>query len=97
MVFVVFGLGLIWACGGSGGDVELGKKVFKMQCVACHGSDGNLQLNGAKKLEESTLSFEERKAIITNGKGAMTAFGSILTPEEIEAAAAYTIKQFPQK
>ena len=68
-----------------------GMAVFRQHCVICHGSDGNLGLNGAKHLPESVLPLEERINIITNGKNLMTPFRSLLSPEEIQAVAAYTL------
>ena len=67
-----------------------GMAVFRQRCVTCHGADGTLGLNGAKDLSKSTLTAPERINIITNGKNLMTPFGAILSPEEIQAAAAYT-------
>lgn len=69
-----------------------GKKVFKQNCVVCHGLDGKLGANGSKDLTQSKLSLDERKAIVKNGKGAMVGLGSLLKPEEIEAVAKYTMK-----
>ena len=51
-----------------------------------------LQLNGAKDFKYSELTYEERVAIITNGRNLMTPFKEILNEEEIKAVAAYTIK-----
>ncbi len=68
-----------------------GMAVFRQHCVICHGSDGNLGLNGARHLSESILPLEERVNIITNGKTLMTPFRSQLSPEEIQAVAAYTL------
>lgn len=68
-----------------------GMTLFRQHCVICHGSDGNLGLNGAKHLSESVLPLEERINIITNGKNLMTPFRSQLSPEEIQAVAAYTL------
>jgi len=71
------------------------KKIWKIRCIACHGLYGNQGLNGAANLEEVDIPLEERVAIITNGKqgekGVMTAFGEILSKEEIEAVAKYTM------
>ena len=67
-----------------------GMAVFRQRCVTCHGADGTLGLNGAKDLTQSTLTLEERVNIITNGKKLMTPFGTVLSPEEIQAAAEYT-------
>ena len=71
------------------------KKIWKVRCMACHGLYGNQGLNGAANLQEVDISLEERIKIVTNGKqgekGVMTAFGEILTPEEIEAVAKHTM------
>ena len=69
-----------------------GRKVFKQNCVVCHGLDGKLGANGSKDLALSKMSLDERKAIIKNGKGAMVGLGSLLEPEEIAAVAEYTTK-----
>lgn len=69
-----------------------GRKVFKQNCVVCHGLDGKLGANGSKDLTLSKMSLDERKAIIKNGKGAMVGLGTLLKPAEIEAVAEYTLK-----
>ncbi len=71
--------------------------IFRKNCVTCHGSNGKLGLNGAKDLSLSTLSTDERLGIITNGKNLMTPFAAILSPQEIQAVAAFTLtlKQSP--
>jgi cytochrome c6 len=69
----------------------IGSTVFAQYCVTCHGADGKLGLNGAKHLNLSVLSVDERVALITHGKGAMTAFSGILKPDEIRAVANYTL------
>lgn len=68
-----------------------GSAVFRKYCVACHGADGKLALNGAKDLTASTLTLDERIQMVTKGKGLMTPFGEMLTPEEIRAVAEYTL------
>lgn len=71
------------------------KKIWKIRCIACHGLYGNQGLNGAANLQEVTTSLEERINIITNGRnganGQMTAFGEILSEEQIKAVAKYTM------
>ncbi len=96
-LFVFLGLvAFVMACGG--GDsvspemLAAAEKTYKQHCVVCHGPDGKLALNGAKKFSESTLSQGERETVIKNGRNLMTAFGGILKPEEIKAVAAYTIE-----
>jgi len=88
---------LVLACGGNGTQVSAeelakGKETFKKLCVACHGSDGNMSLNGAKKFSESVLALDERILVITNGKNMMTPYKGILSEEEIKSVAAYTME-----
>ena len=68
-----------------------GKSLFTTYCVSCHGKKGDLGLNGAKNLQESQLSLQSRITIITKGKNNMAAFEGIMTDEEIQAVAAYSI------
>lgn len=68
-----------------------GKAIFKQYCVTCHGADGKLGLNGAKDLTQSQLDLDGRIAIVTNGKNMMTPYGEILSPQEIESVARYTL------
>lgn len=75
----------------AGAPAPDGMAVFRKNCVVCHGSNGNLGLNGAKDLSQSTLTAAERTAIVTNGKNLMTPFGKILSPEEIDAVVLYTL------
>lgn len=67
-----------------------GKKIFKQNCVICHGADGKLGINGSKDLTLSEMDLEERIAIITNGKGTMTPFNALLSEDKIKAVAEYT-------
>lgn len=69
-----------------------GKGIFRQNCVTCHGADGTLGLNGAKDLTQSALPLEERINTITHGRKLMTPFATILSPEEIQAVAEYTLK-----
>ena len=87
----------VFACGGGGpqlsaDELAKGKETFGKLCVACHGSTGNMALNGAKKFGDSTLSLEERILVITNGRNMMTPYKGILSPEEIKTVAGYTIE-----
>lgn len=73
-------------------DIDV-KKIWKIRCIACHGLYGDMGTNGAANLQEVTSDLDYRINIITNGSenGVMTAFGEILSPEEIEAMAKYTM------
>ena len=94
-ILSIFLFSIIIACAGkekSGTDSALnGEAIYKKYCILCHGADGKLGLNGSKDISASTLSLEERKVLITNGKNTMTPFGGILSEEEIHAVASYTM------
>lgn len=98
---------LVFACGGgeesnasssnssassASADIDV-EKLWKIRCIACHGLYGDMGTNGAANLQEVTSPFADRVNIITNGSenGIMTAFGEILSEEEIEALARYTM------
>jgi mono/diheme cytochrome c family protein len=71
-----------------------GKSTFTSKCVACHGADGKGQSAMAKKLgvkdlTSSKLTVKEMEAVVTTGKGKMTAFGAKLTPAEVSEVVAY--------
>ncbi len=92
----------ILACANSGESstplaAGPGEGLFKKYCAACHGLNGDMQINGAKNLNESVLSKAERVLLITNGRGMMTPFKGLLKPEEIEAVAAYTMRRFKKE
>lgn len=55
---------------------------FQHGCNTCHGQDGNAGFQGAKPLSESTLSDDEIKDRIRNGKGVMPANAAV-TDEEL--------------
>ncbi len=95
---IVFLLAIVWACGGNQSETQketdplaLGKKLYKTQCSICHGDDGRKGLSGAKLIPESTLDMKQRIMLITKGKGNMMPYAGILSKEEIEAVAAYTM------
>jgi mono/diheme cytochrome c family protein len=69
---------------------EQAKTLFVRKCATCHGTEGNLEIGGAKNLWYSTLSLEEITAQITYGKGNMPPFGEVLSQKEIAAIAEHT-------
>lgn len=66
-------------------------KLYGQKCGLCHGDDGKLSVSGAKDLTVSTLGREEVIAQITYGKGSMPPQDGILTAQQIEQLADYTI------
>ncbi len=71
---------------------ERGQQIYKKNCVACHGVDGTMGLNGAANLGGSVLSKEETIKVITSGRKAMMSFRGILNDKEIESVALYIVK-----
>ena len=87
---------LIGACGGEGASssqqsLAEGQSVFQQYCVVCHGRDGKMQANGAKDLTLSQMPLKDRVALIKSGKNLMASFNGILSPDQIDAAAKYTM------
>jgi mono/diheme cytochrome c family protein len=66
------------------------KQIYVKQCETCHGFDGKKGLNNATDLTTSTLSLEERKNVILNGRGLMPAFKGQISEQEAEEIAAFT-------
>lgn len=66
-----------------------GEKLYASKCMVCHGNDGKAGIGGASDLSMSLLDKAASIQIITNGRKAMRAFSSELTPAEIEAVAGY--------
>lgn len=67
-----------------------GSKVYKKNCVICHGTKGDMRASGAHDLTTSVLSLEERIAVITKGRNTMVGFENILSEEKIKAVAEFS-------
>jgi len=96
IIYIVPLLLAFTACGGGNdktpepkGDAA-GRKLYSSKCSSCHGSDGKQGVGGAKDLSVSTLTMDQRIQIITNGKGMMPGYASVMSGEEIQAVAEYT-------
>ncbi len=71
--------------------------IYKTNCVMCHGPDGNADTPTGKTLHAKDLRSEEVQTkskgeladVITKGNGAMPAFGSKLSPADIQELVAY--------
>ena len=79
----------LWQAPTSGD--ENGEEIYRTYCKSCHGKKGSSGFGGAAKLTKSNMKLDERIEVITNGKGKMTPFGSILSKKEIKAVAKFTI------
>lgn len=78
------------AAAGNGDAVE-GKKVYERYCVLCHGADGKKEMNGAKDITISQLTFDERVALVRGGRNLMTPFEGILSEQEMADVSAYSM------
>ncbi len=80
------------------GDAANGSSIFSANCAACHIRGGNM-VNPAKTLKLADLekygknSIEAIVAQATNGAGAMPAFGSKLSADQLEDVATYILQQ----
>ena len=70
----------------SAGEIQ---RTYTMKCSLCHGSNGKLMASKATDLSLSTMTAEERVAIITYGKGTMPPQKDILDGAMITGLAEY--------
>ncbi|MEL6930366.1 MAG: c-type cytochrome [Cyanobacteria bacterium J06600_6] len=85
----------------AGVDLDNGAEVFKANCAGCHINGGNIVRRGKnlklKTLHKRKLDTEEAiAALVTNGKGIMSAYGEKLTSEEIANVSAYVLQKAEQ-
>ena len=77
---------------------EIGKKLFNLNCIACHKNGQNVIIP-EKNLKHKTLEanrMNSESAInyqIINGKNGMTAFGGRLKEEEVKKITSYVLEQ----
>jgi cytochrome c6 len=97
-IVMVFAAMVTFAMPAHASDAAAGKTIFSANCAACH-AGGRNAVNPAKTLQKADLekySMYDAAAIITqvtNGKGAMPAFGKKLTAENIENVTAYVLSK----
>ncbi|HEX8548914.1 MAG TPA: cytochrome c [Cytophagaceae bacterium] len=70
-------------------NLENAKAIYTQACAPCHGADGKMGAGGAKDLQVSKLSDDEKKEIILNGKGLMKSFKDQLTEQEVDQVVQY--------
>jgi len=79
-------------------DLDNGAKIFNANCAACHAGGRNV-VNAAKTLQKDALaqfgmnSVDAIKKQVTNGNGAMPAFGGKLSADDIEDVASYVLSK----
>jgi mono/diheme cytochrome c family protein len=81
---------------GAGSESDLGKRVYAERCVLCHGPQGKGDGTASAGLDPKPRNHtdgaymnaranDELLGVIRNGKGAMPAWGTILSDAEIKA------------
>ena len=78
--------------GEMGVDLANASRQYILKCSVCHGEDGAPVLASAPDLQTSTLSVEERVAIIAYGKGTMPPHRDMLDMATIRGIAVYIEK-----
>ena len=91
----------------SASSIAEGKKLFAIDCVMCHGQEGDGKGELAMSMKLSPPDYRDEVAmkkftdgelfdVITNGKGGMPAEGKRATPEQIWNLVNY-VRSFAQK
>lgn len=78
--------------GAAGLDLADASRQYTMKCSVCHGADGAPVLAAAPDLRTSTMTVEERVAIIAYGKGTMPPHRGMLDMPTIRGIAVYIEK-----
>ena len=78
--------------GAAGLDLADASRQYTMKCSVCHGTDGAPVLAAAPDLRTSTMTVEERVAIIAYGKGTMPPHRGMLDMPAIRGIAVYIEK-----
>ena len=97
----MFGLQLVFAQDDEV-SLELGERIFTANCAACHAGGQNsvvanktLQIEALEQYSKDTVTAIVTQ--VTNGNGAMPAFGGRLEDNEIESVANYVLNQAKNK
>jgi cytochrome c6 len=77
---------------------ENGAKLFELNCAGCHINGGNIVRRGKnlklKTLEKNQVNtLDAIAALVTNGKGNMSAYRDRLSPAEITDVSAFVLEQ----
>jgi mono/diheme cytochrome c family protein len=76
-------------------EISHGRSVYNRACVMCHGPNGAGIANGPPPLTASKKDVAGIKSVIANGGGTMPPMGALLTAEEIDAVAKFSVAGFP--
>lgn len=74
------------------GDMQKGREVYEMHCVACHGMNGyaiDMTIPSFANGDRMFLMDQEMLQSVRNGKNMMPAFRGLLSDEEIRDVITY--------
>lgn len=104
VISIVLALGL-WLFSGTivqaAESPQLGAEIFQVHCAGCHIGGGNIIRRG-KNLKLQALERNQVdnlaavQALVSNGKGNMSAYADRLTPAAITAVSEYVLAQAAQ-
>ena len=66
-----------------------GQQIFELRCTSCHGANGAAGINGATNLRTSSLDSAATFKVVNSGRGALPAFGKMLSAAEIQGLTTY--------
>ena len=92
MIFVALVLVLASALSAHAGDMQNGREIYEMHCVACHGMDGyavDMTIPSFANGDRMFLMDQEMLQSIRNGKNLMPAFRGLLSDQEIRDVITY--------
>jgi len=87
LIFIVL---CLYACADSSKELS-GQEIYKGRCMACHGADGRMGMNGAKDLPSSPLTVKQRVSVVADGRKIMPSFKAVMSTEQIKAVVEYTM------
>lgn len=85
-------LGMLAALPVVAGDMQKGREVYEMHCIACHGIDGypvDMTIPSFANGDRLYLMDQELADSIRNGKELMPSFRGLLSEEEIRDVITY--------
>ena len=74
-------------------NVENGRTIYQTSCQYCHGEKGEGGGQGGGMKLTTALTVEDIMTILGNGRNAMPAFGTVLTPEQMHDTGAFIVKE----
>jgi quinohemoprotein ethanol dehydrogenase len=72
-------------------NLAQGKEIYTTSCVVCHGEKGQGGSHGGAKLTPA-LTRESTSNVVTRGRNDMPAFGSALSPTDLQALTDYVLE-----